>query len=115
MGRPERDDSVIARGRIMEEGTRCVRVLSLIRERIEVLHHGGFLVRYGFEKSRKINITYEVSMTPFEPFRTSSPFPSLSESSTSTMTSLSVGADESELSASPDTSPSSAISSSSTR
>lgn len=49
MGRPERDEPVIARNRITEEGTRYVRVLSLIRERIEVLNHGGFLVRYGFE------------------------------------------------------------------
>lgn len=42
VGRPERDDSVIARGRNTEESTRYVRVLSLIRERIEILNHGGF-------------------------------------------------------------------------
>lgn len=42
MGRPERDDSVIVRGRITEEGTRYVRVLSLIRERIEIFNHWDF-------------------------------------------------------------------------
>ncbi len=42
VGRPERDDSVIARGRITEEGTRYVRVLSLIRERIEGIKSPGF-------------------------------------------------------------------------
>lgn len=47
MARSERCDSVIARGRITEaheEDTRYVRVLSLIRERIEIFNYGVFLV-----------------------------------------------------------------------
>lgn len=42
MGRPEKDDSVIARDIITEVGTRYVRVLSLIRKRIEIFNHWGF-------------------------------------------------------------------------
>lgn len=116
VARLERGYFVIARGEITEahgEDTRYVRVVSLIKDLIEVLKHQVFLIQYDL-KSRENKNTYEVSMTLFAPFRTSSPFSSLSELSTSTMISLSVGADESELSTSPDTSPSSAISSSST-